>query len=159
MRAGKAYCKGFRDDMVIESQLEAHMPGRLRSRTHVIFLVLLAITIVPAEVQPKPHAKVVALDKSDNGFLPILNGPPKSVTMRSGYVLLEPGRSVGKHSTEHHEELLVVLEGQGEMIFHDNSKLELKARSALYCPPQTEHDVRNTGTEKLRYVYVVASAQ
>jgi len=74
-------------------------------------------------------------------------------------VVLEPNHSVGKHSTEHHEEILIVLEGQGEMLFHDGSKLELKARTALYCPPQTEHDVRNTGNSTLRYVYVVANAE
>ena len=121
-------------------------------------VVLVAALPMAAQSQPKPRAKVVALDKSDNGVLPILTGPPETVTMKSGYVVLAPGRSVGKHSTEHHEELLVVLEGQGEMIFRDGSKLELKARSALYCPPETEHDVWNTGVETLRYVYVVANA-
>ena len=79
--------------------------------------------------------------------------------MKSGYVVLEPGRSVGKHSTEHHEEILIVLEGQGEMRFADGTKLELKARSALYCPPETGHDVWNTGATTLRYVYVVANAE
>jgi len=115
--------------------------------------------ISAAQSPSKPHTKVVALDKSDNGILPILTGPPETVTMKSGYVVLEPGRSVGKHSTEHHEEILIVLEGQGEMRFHDGSKLELKARTALYCPPETEHDVWNTGNELLRYVYVVANAE
>jgi quercetin dioxygenase-like cupin family protein len=125
----------------------------------ILILILLAAMLTAAQSQPKPHAKVVALNKSDNGVLPILSGPPETVTMKSGYVVLEPGRSVGKHSTEKHEELLVVLEGQGEVIFHDGSKLELNARTALYCPPETEHDVRNTGVGTLRYVYVVAAAQ
>jgi len=58
-----------------------------------------------------------------------------------------------------HEEELVILEGQGEMVFHDGSKLELKAPMALYCPPQTEHDVKNTGNSALRYVYIVANAE
>jgi len=126
------------------------------------FLILMIVTcaiLLAAQPQSKPHAKVVALDKLDNGILPILTGPPETVTMKSGYVVLEPNHSVGKHSTEHHEEILIVLEGQGEMLFHDGSKLELKARTALYCPPQTEHDVRNTGNSTLRYVYVVANAE
>jgi mannose-6-phosphate isomerase-like protein (cupin superfamily) len=74
-------------------------------------------------------------------------------------VVLLPGKSVGKHSTEQNEELLIVLEGQGEMSFKDGSKLPVKANSALYCPPQTEHNVTNTGTGVLRYVYVVAKAK
>ena len=136
------------------------MLARPHSPIHtVVFVVLLAAIFAAGQSQPKPHAKVVVLDKSGSGIFPILTGPPETVTMKSGYVVLEPGRSVGQHSTEHHEELLVILEGQGEMIFHDGSKLEIKARTALYCPPETEHDVTNTGSETLRYVYVVANAQ
>ena len=112
-----------------------------------------------ASAQSRPQPKVVALNKADNGILPVLAGPPETVTMKSGYVVLDPGHSVGKHSTEHHEEILVVMAGQGEMIFRDGSTLQLKAHSALYCPPETEHDVKNTGARQLRYVYVVANAQ
>src|SRR5271157_2175166 len=126
------------------------MPTRSEHTRVIAFIsILLAAMFAVAQSQPKPHAKVFALDKSDNGILPILTGPPETVTMKSGYVVLEPGRSVGKHSTEH----------QGEMLFDDGSKLELKARTALYCPPETEHDVKNTGTGTLRYVYVVANAR
>ena len=136
------------------------MPTRSLLVSTFAFIVLLLAAIFPAaQSQPKPHAKVVALDKADNGILPILTGPPETVTMKSGYVVLEPGRSVGKHSTERHEEILIVLEGQGEMRFRDGSRLEPKARTALYCPPETEHDVWNTSTAMLRYVYVVANAQ
>jgi quercetin dioxygenase-like cupin family protein len=129
------------------------------TRTVAFVVILFAVILAAAQSQPKPRAKVVALDKSDSGVIPILTGPPETVTMKSGYVVLEPGQSVGKHSTEHHEEILIVLEGQGEMRFQDGSKLELKARTALYCPPETEHDVKSTGAAPLRYVYVVASAQ
>ena len=52
-----------------------------------------------------------------------------------------------------------MLEGQGEMSFKDGSKLEVKANHALYCPPKTEHNVTNTGTALLRYVYIVASTK
>ncbi len=133
-----------------------------RSASHALALVILILVgsaVFAAQRQSKPHTKVVVLDKSDNGILPILAGPPETVTMRSGYIVLGPGRSVGKHSTEHNEEILIVLEGEGEMRFHDGSKLELKARTALYCPPETEHDVWNTGNGILRYVYVVAKAE
>jgi mannose-6-phosphate isomerase-like protein (cupin superfamily) len=88
----------------------------------------------------------------------VLSGPPESLKMKSGYVVLSPGKSVGKHSTEHHEEVLVVLEGEGEMLFKDGSNLPVNANSAIYSSPETDHDVLNTGTGvlRLRYVYVVA---
>ncbi len=129
----------------------------VRSTMTAIPIVFFALLLVAQT--PKPHAKVVPLKKTGNGIQPILTGPPETVTMKSGYVVLEPGRSVGRHSTEHHEEILIVLEGQGEMVFHDGSTMPIKANSALYCPPETEHDVRNTGTENLRYVYITAQAR
>lgn len=107
----------------------------------------------------RAEAKVVALDPSAKDYLSVLSGPPESVKMKAGYVVLAPGKSVGKHSTGHHEELLVVLEGEGEMLFRDGSKLPVKANSAVYCPPDTEHDVTNAGHHTLRYVYVVSEAQ
>lgn len=135
----------------------------MRSTSISAYAAILTAVLLPScllsQSNSKPHPKVIALERSDNGIQPILIGPPETASMKSGYVVLDPGHSVGKHSTENHEEILVVLEGQGEMLFRDGSKLELKARTALYCPPATEHDVKNTGSAKLRYVYVVANAQ
>ncbi|MGA3213115.1 MAG: hypothetical protein ABSD20_17565 [Terriglobales bacterium] len=48
---------------------------------------------------------------------------------------------------------------KGEMVFKDRPSLPVEANHAIYCPPQTEHDVKNTGTRMLRYVYVVADAK
>jgi mannose-6-phosphate isomerase-like protein (cupin superfamily) len=80
---------------------------------------------------------VVELDSRGKDYLQVLARPPESVTMRSGMEVLAPNKSVGKHSTGQHEELLVVLEGQGEMSFKDGSKLDVKADHALYFPPET----------------------
>lgn len=124
-----------------------------------LLLSLLFAAFLAAQSAPQPRPKMIPLDRSENGIQPVLNGPPETVTMKSGYVVLDPGHTVGKHSTENHEEILIVLEGEGQMLFHDGSTLELKAHSALYCPPQTEHDVKNTGSAKLRYVYIVANAR
>jgi len=126
-----------------------------------VAFILVILSASRAFTQPEPgrHPKVVPLNKVENGIQPVLNGPPETATMKSGYVVLNPGHSVGKHSTEHNEEMLVVLEGTGEMLFRDGSKLDLEGRTAVYCPPETEHDVKNTGTTPLRYVYIVARAE
>jgi len=107
----------------------------------------------------QPKAKKVELDISGTEYVRILGGPPESVTMRSGYVVLLPSQSVGKHSTDAFEEMVVVLEGEGEMLFGDGSVMGLKPHVAVYCPPDTEHDVRNTGGSPLRYIYMVAMAR
>jgi len=65
---------------------------------------------------------------------------------------------VGRHTTGANEELLIVLAGAGEMRAATETPLRLEAPCAAYCPPETEHDVANTGSTPLRYVYVVARA-
>jgi len=79
--------------------------------------------------------------------------------MRSGLVVLAPGKAVGRHSTGRHEEILVVLAGAGEMRITGEPTLPVVAGTAVYCPPGREHDVLNTGHAELRYVYVVARAR
>lgn len=103
-----------------------------------------------------PRQKVVELDAKGKKELRILAGAPESYRMRAGLIVLAPGDSVGSHSTQQNEELLVVLEGGGEMVFGDGSRLPVHANAALYCPPETAHDVVNTGHTVLRYVYVVS---
>lgn len=126
----------------------------------LIMLLLTPITPYAAEGgKGTLRPKVITLQSSGKDVSPVLAGPPESVTMKSGLVVLAPGKSVGKHSTEQNEELLIVFEGQGEMSFKGGAKLPVKANTAVYCPPQTEHNVTNTGTGLLRYVYIVAKAQ
>jgi mannose-6-phosphate isomerase-like protein (cupin superfamily) len=79
--------------------------------------------------------------------------------MRSGSIVLLPSKNVGKHSTGDNEEALVVFAGSGEMRMANGTILNLKPYVVAYCPPDTEHDVFNTGSEPLRYVYLVARAR
>jgi len=107
----------------------------------------------------KSEPRIVELDRDATEYLRILGGPPESVTMRSGYVILQPEKTVGRHNTGSYEEMVIVLDGEGEMLFGEGSLLRLKQYVVAYCPPDTEHDVRNTGSRSLRYVYVVARAR
>ncbi len=122
-------------------------------------VAVVALIAIPLLTQEKPHARVVKLASTGKHDTLLLGGPPESVTMKSGLVILQPGQKVGKHSTGSHEEMLVILEGTGAMMFQDGTRLEVDPEHILYCPPQTEHDVTNTGSGVLRYVYIVASAK
>ena len=104
----------------------------------------------------RPVPKVVKLDVGTKDYLRVLGGPPETSTMRSGLVVLAPGKSVGKHSTEQYEELVIPLEGKGEMRITGGNTLSFGKGEVVYCPSRTEHDVVNTGSEEMRYVYVVA---
>jgi mannose-6-phosphate isomerase-like protein (cupin superfamily) len=88
----------------------------------------------------------------------LLEGRPQTCGMRSGRVYVAAGEACGRHSTKQHEELLVFLAGQGEVLIGDDESLSVGAGKVAYIPPNTFHDVRNTGTEPLAYIYCVAPA-
>ena len=98
---------------------------------------------------------VIDLDeKPENQRL--LAGKPQTYGMRSGRVYLSPGQACGLHSTKDREELLVFLGGEGELIIGQDNSFQVGKGKVCYIPPQTDHDVKNTGSEPLVYVYGVA---
>ena len=88
----------------------------------------------------------------------ILEGKPQTFGMRSGRVHLEPGKACGQHSTKNHEELLVFLAGQGELQIGGGARHPVGVGQVAYIPPETVHDVSNTGSAPLVYIYCVAPA-
>lgn len=103
--------------------------------------------------------RVIHLDVKGAEYFRILSGPPESASMRSGLVILSPGKSVGVHSTENFEELVIVLEGRGEAQITGHDSLAIGGGNAVYFPPETEHNIVNTGVGILRYIYVAAKAK
>jgi len=81
---------------------------------------------------------------------------PQTSGMRSGFVRLKPGETVGWHTTGQHEEALVVLHGTGEAQIEGRASLAVASEMLVYIPPATRHNVKNTGDILLEYVYVVA---
>ena len=104
------------------------------------------------------HACALHFAAGADGRRTLLGGPALAEGMRSGVVSLQPGHAVGRHSTYAREELIVVLEGSGELLVDGADAVPLAAGAGAYVPPEQEHDVVNTGTGPLRYLYVVAPA-
>jgi mannose-6-phosphate isomerase-like protein (cupin superfamily) len=94
----------------------------------------------------------------EGGDCPLLTGAPQTAGMRSGFVRLKPGATVGWHTTGEHEEALVILRGQGEAQIEGHAALPITSQMEVYIPPAMRHNVANTGSEILEYVYVVAPA-
>ncbi len=88
----------------------------------------------------------------------LLTGVPQTCGMRSGRVRLAPGKSIGRHNTQGNEELLVFLAGRGTAVIGEKAHLEVGVGQVAYIPPQTAHDIVNTGVEPLVYVFCVAPA-
>lgn len=119
--------------------------------------LLLAITPILSQTA-KPHPLTVPL-KGLQEERPLLQGVPQTAGMRSGYVRLQPGATVGWHTTGKNEESLVILRGQGEAFIDGQATQPFVAPAFVYISPATRHNVQNTGTEALEYVYVVAPAK
>lgn len=103
--------------------------------------------------------KAFTVDLNDKPeYQRILEGEPQTHGMRAGRVHLETGKSCGQHSTKDHEELLVFLAGEGTVHIGDDDHLTVGAGKVAYIPPRTLHDVENTGSNALAYIYCVAPA-
>jgi quercetin dioxygenase-like cupin family protein len=77
-----------------------------------------------------------------------------SSQIHSGYVVLEPGKEVGEHTTEGEEELIVMFEGKAEIVFNGQTE-EVEAPCVVLVPAHTIHNVRNRSKALLKYVYVL----
>lgn len=106
------------------------------------------------QLQPK----VIQLDPGDQSYFKLLSGPPETRSIKSGLVTLSPGKSIGLHSTKSNEEVIVPLAGCGQLCCAEHESIELSTGVIAYVPPQTEHDVINTGSIDLRYIFIVAKA-
>jgi quercetin dioxygenase-like cupin family protein len=107
---------------------------------------------------PKPvttEPKVVAFGPSDRHWVEILDGP----SMESGVVALAPGTSAGAHDTKDYEEVVIPLEGRGELRIAGRAPIPLGPGMAAYTPPHTAHDVANAGDAVFRYVFVAAKTR
>ena len=103
--------------------------------------------------------RVLVIDLNDSReYQRLLDGEPQTCGMRSGRVYLAPGQSCGVHSTENHEELLVFLIGQGELLIGEKDSFQVGQGRVSYIPPNTVHDVKNTGADSLIYIYCVVPA-
>jgi len=102
--------------------------------------------------------KVCIMDlRRDAEYQELLGGKPQTCGMRSGRVYLQPGETCGQHSTDHHEEMLVFLSGQGlALIGKEQNAYPVGEGKVSYIPPHTTHNIKNTGTKPLIYIYCVA---
>jgi mannose-6-phosphate isomerase-like protein (cupin superfamily) len=132
---------------------------RLVFVTSVLISLFLGIALPPVSSQTiEPQPLTLAL-QCPGGDCPLLKGAPQTAGMRSGYVRLKPGETVGWHTTGKNEESLVILSGRGEARLEGQQARAFSAPALVYIPPAMKHNVANTGNGILEYVYVVAPAQ
>jgi mannose-6-phosphate isomerase-like protein (cupin superfamily) len=101
--------------------------------------------------------KKVSLEQSVRDTRLFSTKEDTALSFRSGLVILAKGEGIGKHDTESQEEMLIILKGEGELITEGNNIIRFKKNEALYIPPHTLHDVKNTGKSSLKYVFITAN--
>ena len=109
----------------------------------------------------KEHPKslkplLVRLKERGSGYQPVVGGKHDTVGIKSGSVVLPPGGSVGEHVTAGKEEVIVILEGTARVTCEGKKPFAACRGAVVYIPPEARHDVKNSGTVPLHYVYVVS---
>ena len=131
-----------------------------RNRTTVFagLLVTFTLALAPLFSQAQKPVPLSMKLQCPGGDCPLLLGVPQTAGMRSGFVRLKTGQTVGWHTTGRNEESLVILQGSGEARIEGQPARAFTAPALVYIPSATRHNVANTGSELLEYVYVVAPA-
>ncbi len=133
---------------------------RPTTSTHLLIATLFSFVVTAAAPSQSagPHPLTMPLECAQ-GDCPLLRGVPQTAGMRSGFVRLLTGATVGWHTTGKNEESLVILQGQGEALIEGQASRPFTAPAVVYIPPATRHNIKSTGKLPLQYVYVVAPAK
>ena len=141
--------------MIRKRRITKHFP-----LVFTITILLVFSKIIQAQVmdtiRTTPQPLAISFNLNSPAYQDLVVGPPTTLCMYSGLVTIKPGETVGHHNTENYEEMLVILSGEGEMLFEKGLTIKLKYGMVAYCPPHTEHDVKNNGTLPLKYIYVAS---
>ncbi|MFH0866426.1 MAG: cupin domain-containing protein [Bacteroidota bacterium] len=130
-----------------------------------LVIILCALLQLDVKAQTKDSSmtalqpKLITLNLDSSVYQEIFNGPPTTVGMYSGLVTLEPAETVGHHNTDEYEEILVIFSGEGQMTFADGQIFNLEYGVIAYCPPHTEHDVKNISAIPLKYIYIASETK
>ena len=124
----------------------------------ILIIVASPLAVSPSQSASPKHSPTTMSLNCTADDCTLLNGAPQTAGLRSGFVRLKPGASVGWHTTGQNEETLVILHGKGEAEIEGEASMSVGEKMIAYIPPATRHNVKNTGTDLLEYVYVVAPA-
>jgi len=102
-------------------------------------------------------AKVIKLESTER-YQRLLDKDSGSLGIKAGHVILKPGENVGEHTTAEREELVIILKGSGEAAIDRQDILKIANNAILYIPPETTHDIKNTGSNNLEYIFLTSRA-
>ena len=102
--------------------------------------------------------KIVKL-KSGSKYQRLFGKDSGTCGIKSGHVMLKKGEEIGEHSTNDLEEALIILKGRGRLIINREEGLNFENNTVLYVPPGIIHNVKNTGSGVLEYIFITSNAK
>jgi len=102
--------------------------------------------------------KIVKL-KSGSKYQRLFSRDSGTRGIKSSHVTLKEGEEIGEHSTNDLEEALVILKGKGLLLINSEEEFDFEDNSVLYIPPDTIHNVKNTGSGVLEYIFITSNAK
>ena len=104
----------------------------------------------PAPIHPPDHA-VYAPDKMGKSTI------YRSERVMVGLNAFEPGQEHALHAHDDMDKVYQVIEGEGLFLLADES-VRMQAGMLLVAPAGAPHGIRNTGTERLLVLAILAPA-
>jgi len=104
--------------------------------------------------------EVIVRELNDGPEYQRLMQAPQTLGLKAGKVQLMAGDDCGIHSTGDREEILIFLQGRGLALIGENEEktFEIGEGKVLYIPPRTRHNIKNTCSSPLIYIFVVTPA-
>jgi mannose-6-phosphate isomerase-like protein (cupin superfamily) len=94
--------------------------------------------------------------KGRQKFLRLIGDSAKIKGLRCGLVTLRSKESIGEHVTKNKEEAIIIIKGSATIHFGKKNQLKARQNSFVFIPPETVHNVENSGSKILQYVYITA---
>jgi len=104
------------------------------------------------------NPKILKYNATISEYQELLSGKEDSCSFYSGFVTIAPNVSGELHSTEDYEEVIIVLEGEGEVRIKNGDILRISEGNATYISPEHFHQVFNIGDVPLKYVYIATKS-
>jgi mannose-6-phosphate isomerase-like protein (cupin superfamily) len=111
------------------------------------------------EEKKGPVPKVISFSPDSIQYQSLLEGEKDSAAFYSGVVTLKPNKSGGIHSTENYEEMIIAIEGEGQLKITKGKTLEIKFGKIAFIPPWTEHQTVNIGKKDFKYIYIATKSK
>lgn len=103
-------------------------------------------TIIPwDEGRKREHARGFAM--------PFVNEACGAETPRMHVSVIDPGQAAHEPHAHEGEEIMFVLEGTAEIRMGEEMQ-RVGANTAVFCPPNVLHGIRNAGDAPIRYLIV-----